>query len=160
MGCNESGKTTLFKMIMNREEGVSVSSQVKIGFFRKDSFVVKDDMTVFDYMNKESRHNESNLRRMLASIGFFQEDIHKNLSVLSGGELVKLRLCKLMSEAYNVLILDEPTNFLDLDSIEVIEQMIQEFEGTVIFSSHDQQLVKSVSDFTLNIIEGKIEMLV
>lgn len=155
-GTNGSGKTSLFKMILNHEQGINIASKVKIGYFSQYSFSIKEDMSILEYMNKDRDEPESYLRSILHDIGFQANDISKSLSNLSGGEIMKLVLTRLMMDEYNVLILDEPTNFLDLESIEVIERLMMSYEGTIIFTCHDTKLVENVADLVYTIEDKKM----
>lgn len=89
---------------------------------------------------------------------FFDEDVHKPISVLSGGERVKVALTKLFVSNINTLILDEPTNFLDTEALEVLETLLKEYEGTIIFVSHDREFIKNIATRILEIRNETIHL--
>lgn len=95
---------------------------------------------------------------MLASMGFKQNDIGKSLSVLSGGEIIKLFLAKMLMGRYNILIMDEPSNFLDIPSLEALEILMKEYTGTIVFITHDKRLLENVADVVYEIRYKKINL--
>ena len=95
---------------------------------------------------------------MLASMGFKQNDIGKSLSVLSGGEIIKLLLAKMLMGRYNILIMDEPSNFLDIPSLEALEILMKEYTGTIVFITHDKRLLENVADVVYEIRDKKINL--
>lgn len=98
------------------------------------------------------------LFRSLASMGFKQNDIGKSLSVLSGGEIIKLLLAKMLMGRYNILIMDEPSNFLDIPSLEALEILMKEYTGTIVFITHDKRLLENVADVVYEIRDKKINL--
>ncbi|MBZ2049289.1 ATP-binding cassette domain-containing protein, partial [Streptococcus sanguinis] len=95
---------------------------------------------------------------VLASMGFKQNDIGKSLSVLSGGEIIKLLLAKMLMGRYNILIMDEPSNFLDIPSLEALEILMKEYTGTIVFITHDKRLLENVADVVYEIRDKKINL--
>ena len=89
-------------------------------------------------------------------VGFQQENLQTKISSLSGGEAIKITLAQLFIEPNNIILLDEPTNFLDLDTIQALEEFISAYQGTVIFTSHDETFVEKVATRTIYLENGKI----
>jgi macrolide transport system ATP-binding/permease protein len=92
-------------------------------------------------------------------MGFVQNDISKKLSVLSGGEIIKLLLAKMLMEGYNILLMDEPSNFLDLPSLEALEMLMKGFAGTIVFITHDKRLLDNVADVIYEMEDRKINLI-
>ncbi|TCL63717.1 macrolide transport system ATP-binding/permease protein [Hydrogenispora ethanolica] len=155
-GGNGAGKTTLFRMILNRETGISVSSKAEIGYFAQNGYKYHRNQVVMDFVQENCDYQVSEIRSVLASMGFSQSDIRKELSVLSGGEIIKLLLAKLLLGRHNILLMDEPSNFLDLPSVEALETLMKNYAGTIFFIAHDKRLVENVADRVYEIREGKI----
>lgn len=145
-GGNGTGKTTLFQMILHREAGIAISPKAEIGYFAQNSYKFNRDQGIMTFMEDHCDYGQSEIRSVLASMGFSQNDIKKSLSVLSGGELIKLLLAKMLLGRYNILLMDEPSNFLDLPSIEALEALMKNYTGTILFISHDQRLLENVAD--------------
>jgi macrolide transport system ATP-binding/permease protein len=91
-------------------------------------------------------------------MGFKQNDIGKSLSVLSGGEIIKLLLAKMLMGRYNILLMDEPSNFLDIPSLEALEILMKEYAGTIVFITHDKRLLDNVADVIYEISDKKINL--
>ena len=137
-GGNGTGKTTLIQMILNHEEGISISPKAKIGYFAQNGYKYNSNQN--------------------ASMGFKQNDIGKSLSVLSGGEIIKLLLAKMLMGRYNILLMDEPSNFLDIPSLEALEILMKEYAGTIVFITHDKRLLENVADVVYEIRDKKINL--
>src|SRR5699024_12388013 len=105
-----------------------------------------NDDSVLGFMKGRSDYDEGKIRAVLHSMGFIGNDLKKNVRDLSGGEAIRLVLCQLYLGRYNILILDEPTNYLDVFCIDALEQFIQGYDGTVILVSHDKTFIERVSD--------------
>lgn len=156
IGKNGTGKTTLLNLIYNRHPGIYIVPKVKIGYLRQELIDLELNDTVIDSIASSSIQNISTVRTILARLLFKAEDIQKQISVLSGGERVRLGVAKLILSDCNLLLLDEPTNFLDVYSIEVIENVLKEYEGTLLFVTHDEQMIKNIANKTFEIINKKI----
>lgn len=156
IGKNGSGKTTLLKMIINKEDGIEISPKVKIGYFSQDGYKYEKENNILDFLMENSDYNISEIRNIIAMIGLDQNVINRKIGTLSGGETIKILLCKVLLGKYNVLILDEPSNYLDIRGIEALEKIIKEYKGTIIFVSHDKRLVDSVADVIYEIEDKKI----
>lgn len=157
IGENGSGKTTLLKMILNKEKGISTSQRAKIGYFSQDLSILDDDKTIIQNVMEDSVYDETAIRIMLARLLFKRDDVYKKVNVLSGGERVKASLAKILLSDFNILILDEPTNYLDIYSVEAIEEAISQYEGTVLFVSHDRRFIEQVADNIIYIEEQRIK---
>lgn len=155
-GGNGTGKTTLFQMILNHADSIRISPKVQIGYFDQTAYKHHKNQKVMEFMQENCDYQVSEIRSVLASMGLSQNDIQNNLSVLSGGELIKLHLSKLLLGRYNVLLLDEPGNFLDLPSIEGLELLMKQYKGTIFFITHDKHLQEHVADQILVIEDKKI----
>lgn len=155
-GGNGAGKTTLFQMILSRENGITVSPKAEIGYFAQNGYKYNRRQGVMDFVQEDCDYNVSEIRSVLASMGFTGSDIRKELSVLSGGEMIKLQLAKILLGRYNILLMDEPSNFLDLPSVEALETLMKDYAGTIFFISHDKRLVEHVADRVYEIREGKM----
>ncbi len=145
LGDNGTGKSTLLKIILGEEPQdtgkVEHGLTVKTGYLPQQIRFAHPERTLYDTMLYEAGCNAQQARDRLGRFLFQGEDVFKPVSVLSGGEQSRLRLCMLMDEKVNFLILDEPTNHLDLDSREWIEEAVEEFEGTLLFVSHDRYFI-------------------
>lgn len=158
IGPNGCGKTTLVKKIMNQEEGISASPSMKIGYFSQNIDILNTEKSILENVSTTSIQNETFIRTVLARLHFFREDVYKPVGVLSGGERVKVAFAKLFVSEINTIILDEPTNFLDIPSVEALEALLQEYEGTVIFVSHDRQFIESIATQILAIDNQEIQL--
>jgi pleuromutilin/lincosamide/streptogramin A transport system ATP-binding/permease protein len=158
IGDNGSGKTTLLKKLMSQESGVSLSPAVKIGYFSQNIDILDMEKSILENVSAASSQEESLIRTVLARLHFFRDDVHKPVGVLSGGERVKVALAKLLVSDLNMLVLDEPTNFLDLQSVEALESLLKDYGGSVLFVSHDRRLVENVATSILEISDGEIKL--
>ncbi|MBR8661046.1 Vga family ABC-F type ribosomal protection protein [Brevibacillus sp. NL20B1] len=145
IGPNGCGKTTLVKSIIRPNEHVTLSPAVKIGYFSQNIDLLDINKSVLDNVRSTSSQDETLIRTVLARLHFFRDDVYKPVAVLSGGERVKVALAKLFVSDVNTLVLDEPTNFLDIETIEALESLLQEYEGTVLFVSHDRRFIKNIA---------------
>lgn len=150
-GKNGSGKTTLLNYIIHQKEGVTISPKAVLGMYKQMVYQFIKNQSVMDYMIEKSDYGESKIRSVLHSMNFSGNDLKKNVCQLSGGEAIRLTLCQLFLGRYNVLFLDEPTNFLDIYCIEALERFLKAYEGTVILVSHDQAFIERVADYIYEI---------
>ncbi|MCQ4925678.1 ABC-F type ribosomal protection protein [Tissierella carlieri] len=149
MGENGSGKTTLLKIILGeleRDSGnLTIGSSIKLGYLPQNVVFEDEDMTILDYFAAKHSINQLDARSELAKMLFIRDDVHKKIKSLSGGEKSRLKLCSLIFDKVNFMILDEPTNHLDIDSREVLEETLSNFNGTILFVSHDRYFVQKVA---------------
>ena len=160
VGDNEAGQTALFK-VLNEELtpdsgffkwGVSTSRS----YFPKDNteFFEGNDMNLVEWLRQYSKdQTESFLRGFLGRMLFSGDDVYKKVNVLSGGEKVRCMLSRMMMKEANVIMLDQPTNHLDLESITAVNNGISDFKGTVLFSSHDHQFIETIANRIIEIKE-------
>lgn len=157
IGANGCGKSTLIKMIMNGDSSVKVAEGAKIGYFSQDMSILREKLTVIENVMENSIYNETFARLLLARLLIKGEDIYKKVSVLSGGERVKVSFAKILVQDINLLILDEPTNYMDINSLEVVEKVLKEYSRTLLFVSHDRRFINSVADNIMTIKNCKIK---
>ena len=157
VGPNDLAKTTLFQVLMG--ESVADAGSFKWGFSTKRAYFPKDNaeyfkssLSIIDWLRQYSDEKaESFIRGFLGKMLFSGEESMKPVNVLSGGERVRLMLSRMMLLNPNVVIMDEPTNHLDLESITALNEGMQRFKGTILFSSHDHQLVQTVANRIIEI---------
>ncbi|WP_096271517.1 Msr family ABC-F type ribosomal protection protein [Paucisalibacillus globulus] len=158
-GKNGAGKSTLIHHILQQGDGITISPKVVFGTYEQMNYQFNQDQTVMAYMKERSDYNDSKIRAVLHSMSFTGNDINKNVRDLSGGEAIRLVLCSLFLGRYNVLVLDEPTNFLDVFCLEALEQFIKGYEGTVLLVSHDQTFISHVADMVFAFENNKLVLL-
>ncbi|MCY8972144.1 ATP-binding cassette domain-containing protein [Bacillus atrophaeus] len=146
VGRNGVGKTTLIRCIIGEKQladgTIKIGENLKIGYIDQKSHVGDSNQTIVQFFKENLMSEEGMARNILAKYGFYGSSVFKKLSVLSGGERIRLKLSILMEKKLNVLILDEPTNHLDIESQEILENSLQQFQGTVICVSHDRHLLE------------------
>ncbi len=157
-GPNGAGKTTLLKMILNRESPIKVATNAKLGYFSQKLDILNPQATILENVLNTAIHTETIVRIVLAKLLFKNDDVHKRVDVLSGGELVKVALAKVLLSDINLLVLDEPTNYLDIESMEALEELLKNFEGTIIFVSHDQYFLEKIATRKLVITSKSIQV--
>ncbi|HNY32055.1 MAG TPA: ATP-binding cassette domain-containing protein [Fibrobacteria bacterium] len=162
IGVNGVGKTTLLKLLMEQLQPVSGSiawgqSAVK-SYFPQDPFELLDpEMTAFDWLYQfRPSWSQQEIRALLGRMLFSGDAQMKYTKVLSGGEKARLLFAMLMAQQPNTIILDEPTNHLDLEAIAALNEELQEYEGSLIFVSHDRTFVSSLATRVIEIIDGQV----
>ncbi len=160
IGDNGVGKSTFLKTLVREIPALfgtfEFGLRSQIGYFSQTMAEYYSENTVFDdFHDVFPRLNETEVRTALGSFLFSGEDVFKSVKDLSGGERVRLALCKIFKKRPNILILDEPTNHMDIVGKETLENMLCNFEGTVIFVTHDRYLVNKVADRLLVFEDGK-----
>lgn len=155
LGENGSGKTTLIRLIL---EGKLIRTvpKAKLGYLKQDLSDLDDTLTVLECAQETSVQSPTVVRNVLARLLFTARDIEKPVAVLSGGERVRLAFARIFVSSANVLVLDEPTNYLDIPSVEAIQSLLSEYEGTMLFTSHDRAFVRAVATDALIIENRKI----
>lgn len=156
IGKNGVGKTSLVKRIIERDENIYINNNVDIGYFSQSLDVLDDSKTVLENVTESSIQNEITVRNILANLYIKGNDVFKKVGNLSGGEKVKVAITKLLVNNYNLLILDEPTNFLDIYSIEALERLLKMYVGTILLISHDERLINNVCNYLFLIEDKKI----
>lgn len=157
IGENGCGKTTLLRMIVDKDSNITSSKTLKIGYFYQDLSILDEEKNILENVMKDCIYDETFARILLARLLFREEDIYKKVNILSGGERVKVSFAKIFVQDINMLILDEPTNYLDIYSSEAIEAALKEFKGTLVFVSHDREFISEVADHLMIIRNNKIE---
>lgn len=155
-GPNGAGKTTLVKRIVRGGEGVYPAPGVKLGYFSQNLDILDPDRTVIENVSSTAVQSDALIRLVLARLLFRGDDVFKSVGELSGGERVKTAFAKLFLSDINMLVMDEPTNFLDIPSIEALEQLLMDYEGTLLFVSHDRRFVDRVAGQMLDIRDGSV----
>ena len=150
IGDNGSGKTTLLKILnglIPADQGTfRLGSNVEIGYYDQEHHVLHSEKTLFEEISDDYPYlNNTQIRNVLAAFLFTGEDVFKRISDLSGGERGRVSLAKLVLSNANFLILDEPTNHMDIIGKEALEQMLREYEGTVLFVSHDRYFISRIA---------------
>jgi len=149
LGENGAGKSTILKIILDEIQpdsgSVKIGSNVKIGYLSQEVSFENEDISIVDYFSYHYGISLREARMELAKILFTGEDVFKHISTLSGGEKSRLKLGMLMYENVNTLILDEPTNHLDIESREVLEESLINYDGTLLFVSHDRYFVDKIA---------------
>ena len=163
MGKNGSGKSTLIKYIMNLYENeqddnnIRIGSNVSIGYIPQTITFEDDNATILDTARKSYYGSETHLRASLAKFMFNGENVFKRVGTLSGGEKVRLKLFELMQKNVNLLIMDEPTNHIDITTQEVLEEALKEYPGTILFISHDRYFINEIAKKILYIENNGIK---
>lgn len=163
IGGNGLGKSTFIKTIVGKIPQISGSytfgSRIKIGYFDQQMAEYKSDDTLLEDFGKTyPLLTDFEARSALGAFMFSGEDVFKTVSMLSGGERVRLALCKLFLQKPNLLILDEPTNHLDIVGKETLEDILEDFEGTIIFVSHDRYFIKKIADKILSFEKDNVSL--
>ncbi len=162
IGENGIGKSTFLKIIQGllpHKGRIRWAANVKISYFEQESTNLDPYNTVIDELHKHYPIlTDLDIRSLLGNVGIKGENVFRETGVISGGERAKVCFALMMLEKGNVLILDEPTNHLDLASKEAVEQALDEFDGTVIFVSHDRYLLNKISEKILEIRSDGTEM--
>ena len=156
IGPNGSGKSTLIKMILEGDISIKTAKGAKIGYFSQDMNILKEELSILENVMENSIYDETFARILLSRLLFKNEEVYKKVKVLSGGELVKASFAKVFLSDINLLILDEPTNYLDIYSLEVVEAALKEYERTVLFVSHDRRFISTVANSILSIENHKL----
>ena len=150
-GGNGTGKTTLLRMVVDRHSNMMIAQPAKIGFFSQHQESLDDSKTILENIMKDSPYNQTFVRKVLAKLAFKREDVHKKASVLSGGERMRTAMANVFLGNYNVLVMDEPTNYLDLETKESLTEVLSAYPGTIIFVSHDRSFVSSLATHVLSL---------
>ena len=161
LGENGTGKTTFINMVMGLEPAdtgsIRLGPSIRTAYLPQIIHFDHPERSLVDTMIYEKKNmTAQSARNRLAAYEFRGEDVFKQVSVLSGGELSRLRLCMLMDEEVNFLILDEPTNHLDIASREWIEEAVEAFDGTLLFVSHDRYFIQRFATRVWELADGTI----
>ena len=160
LGDNGTGKSTFIKCLLDEEDftgKIAFGPTVKWGHLPQIIHFSHPERTLYDTMLYEKNCSPQTARDRLGQFMFSGEDVFKTVGTLSGGEQSRLRLCMLMDEKINLLILDEPTNHLDISSREWVEAAIEEFEGVLLFVSHDRYFIEKFAERIWDLEDGVIK---
>ena len=157
IGKNGTGKSTLLKIIMNEDceytGEIKIGQSVNIGYIPQEINFEDDNQTILNFFEQFDNRNETEIRTSLAKYMFRGNDVFKKVSSLSGGEKVRLILAKLLKQNINFLILDEPTNHIDIETRELLEEAIKEYSGTVLLVSHDRYFINKLAERIVEVKE-------
>lgn len=157
MGKNGTGKSTFIKALLDPTSDyvcqgeIKLGSQVSIGYIPQEIHFEDDNATILEVSRKSFTGSETQLRASLAKFLFYGENVFKRVGTLSGGEKVRLKLFELIQKKANLLILDEPTNHIDIDTKEMLEEALSEYAGTLLFISHDRYFINQLAERIENI---------
>ena len=151
IGDNGIGKSSFLKtiqgLIPHKHGTVTWGKNTSISYYEQENLNLNpDNLAIDELWDRFPRVPEASIRKILGSVRLTKEDVYKTVKVISGGERAKLAFCIIMLEKSNVILFDEPTNHLDLPSKEVLEQALNDYEGTLIFVTHDRYLLNKVPD--------------
>ena len=156
IGENGAGKTTLINQMINGNYHIKVNPNIKIGYFSQDFTNLDFARTVLQNVMQDTNQSEMVVKNILANLLFKDKDLEKKIEDLSGGERVKVSIAKILVSDNHLLILDEPTNFLDIESIESLEKLLKEYNGTILFVTHDKTFIDHIATDILVIKNHKI----
>ena len=150
VGKNGEGKSTLAKMIVGAIDysgSIELGHQIKMGYYAQNQAdFLDEEITVLQTIeNAVTEHSQGNVRTILGSFLFSNDDVTKKIKVLSGGERARVALCKLLLEPYNLLVMDEPTNHLDITSKDLLKKALANFDGSLIVVSHDREFLEGLT---------------
>ena len=157
MGVNGAGKSTLLKLVTGATEPdrgtVQVGASVKLGYFAQHAMDLLDgEATVFQWLEDAfPQAGQGSLRALAGCFGFSGDDVEKRCRVLSGGEKARLVMARMLYDPPNFLVLDEPTNHLDMATKEMLIQALSDYEGTMLFVSHDRHFLAALSNRVLEL---------
>ena len=155
IGENGCGKSTLIKAIINNsKEEIKINNKVRIGYFDQEQKILNDNKSILENIKESSSYDEGFIRINLDGFGFKGDSVFKKVSILSGGEKVKVALCKIILADNNLLILDEPTNYLDIKAVESLEEALKNMDKTLLIVCHDRRFIEKECD-NLIFIENK-----
>ncbi|RED58072.1 ribosomal protection-like ABC-F family protein [Cohnella lupini] len=162
VGRNGSGKTTLLKLILGEDDAdsgeLALGSRVDVGYLAQQKYPEEPKKSVLAYFREEANMEEGEARSRLAAYLFYGADVFKPVSLLSGGEWTRLRLALLVLRKPNLLVLDEPTNHMDIASREALEEALEDFPGTILAVTHDRYFINRLSQKIWELDEGRIQV--
>lgn len=161
MGDNGTGKTTFIQAVLGMLDGytgtVKLAPKAKIGYIPQEIRFEEPKQSVLEYFRMECPSPENQARSILSRYFFYGENVFKRVSSLSGGEKVLLKLAVLVQREVNFLVLDEPTNHIDIETREMLEEALSEFDATILFISHDRYFIRKIGNRMLEIQNRKIQ---
>ena len=160
IGANGTGKSTLIKEIIKGNPSIKNGTNIKLGYIPQEIIFENPELTIYEEARKYFIGPEEHLRSALFKFLFPKETIIKKIKYLSGGEKVRLKLFCLIQDKYNFLILDEPTNHIDIDTREILESALIDFNGSILFVSHDRYFINKVSTNIIELKNNKLTKLI
>ena len=156
VGPNGSGKSSLIQHVLLNGEGITLSPKVVFSTYHQMDYKSLKGKNLLEFLAEDSDFQEPVLRAVLNNLAFSQVEIMKPLDNISGGEATRLAIAKLFTRPSNVLVLDEPTNFIDLQTIEALENLMRSYKGTILFTSHDEYFMKNMAEQVWEIKDEKL----
>ncbi|MBR2787381.1 MAG: ABC-F family ATP-binding cassette domain-containing protein [Clostridia bacterium] len=161
IGSNGSGKSTFLKTVLGVQDleksgDIIIGPSVKIGYLPQIITFPKPNQQLLEYFSNAVGLNEQRARQILAGFQFYKEDVTKKVESLSGGERMRVKLAELLQQRINTLIFDEPTNHIDIPTKEVLEEAIEEFDGTLVFVSHDRYFINKFAQKIFEFENGSV----
>lgn len=157
IGENGTGKTTFIKEILKmNNDSINLGTNIKLGYIPQEISFENDNLNVLEQARKFFIGPEEHLRAALFKFLFAGDSVYKKIKVLSGGEKIRLKLFCFIQDKYNFLILDEPTNHIDIDTREILEDALNNFNGTLLFISHDRYFINKVANTIVELKDKKL----
>ena len=154
VGPNGAGKTTLLRLLVEGNSALHLAPKAKLGYFSQSFENLDPQKSVLDNVMRDAVQSAEAVRTILARLSFRREAVYKPVGVLSGGERIKAAIAALVCSENNFLVLDEPTNYLDVESIEALQEVLRSYEGAVLVVSHDRAFLDAVADRLLILEDG------
>lgn len=156
IGKNGVGKSSLLNSILEKDARLMISPKAVFANYQQMSYKVTSEKSILEFLMERTKYPEPVVRSVLHNLGFSQVEMRKEVANLSGGEITRVRIASLFVQPANILVLDEPTNFIDLKTIEALEKLIIFYPGTVLFTSHDEYFVNKAATKIYEIKNQKI----
>lgn len=156
-GRNGAGKSTLINALMEHVPEAFITSEARVSCFSQDQSSLEPDKTVLENVTSDAAYPQHICRAVLANLYMSKNDMSKPVRVLSGGERVKTALAKVLVSGCNFMILDEPTNHMDIYTMEGLEKLLESYDGTLLAVSHDRAFIKRLGDIVFHVEDGKVK---
>ena len=157
IGNNGAGKSTLIKALMDRAPETFIASEARVAYFSQDLDTLDPEKTVLENVAEDAAYPQHICRAVLANLYMTKDDMFKPVSVLSGGEKVKTALAKVLVSGCSFMILDEPTNHMDVYTMEGLEHLLESYDGTLLAVSHDRTFISHTGDVVCQLEKGNIQ---
>ena len=156
-GNNGAGKSTLIKALIDRAPETFITSEARVAYFSQDLDTLDPKKTVLENVSEDAAYPQHICRAVLSNLYMTKDDMFKPVSVLSGGEKVKTALAKVLVSGCNFMILDEPTNHMDVYTMEGLEHLLESYDGTLLAISHDRTFISHTGDVVFRLEHGDIQ---
>ena len=157
VGKNGAGKSTLIKALMDRAPETFIASEARVAYFSQDLDTLDPEKTVLENVSEDAAYPQHICRAVLSNLYMTKDDMFKPVSVLSGGEKVKTALAKVLVSGCNFMILDEPTNHMDVYTMEGLEHLLESYDATLLPISHDRTFISHTGDVVFRLEHGDIQ---